>query len=111
MELADWCMWLKRRGAGRLRHLLMAEWDPIGVRGVPQARTEYDSYLGLVADRLRTPAPAERLADLLAEIRTETMGMPPAADADMRTARTLLAWYSLEMARYEQSTGPSVRDE
>jgi uncharacterized protein (DUF2236 family) len=111
MELAAWCSWLKRRGAGRLRHLLMAEWDPIGVRGVPQARDEYDSYLGLLADRLRTGTPAERIADLLAEIRTETMEMPPAADADMRTARTLLAWYSGEMARYEQSSRTSGRDE
>jgi hypothetical protein len=107
MELADWCTWLKRRGAGRLRHVLMAEWDPIGVRGVPQARDEYDSYLGLVADRLRTGVPAERIADLLAEIRTETMEIPPAADADMRTARTLLAWYAKEMARIERSDRPN----
>jgi len=103
MELAAWCSWLKRRGAGRLRHLLMAEWDPVGVRGVPKARDEYDSYLGLVADRLRTGAPAERIADLLAEIRTETMEMPPAADADMRMARTVLGWYAKEMARIERS--------
>jgi uncharacterized protein (DUF2236 family) len=98
-DLEDWCRWLKRRGAGRLRHVLMAEWDPIGVRGVPEARDEYDSYLGLVADRLRTGAPAKRIADLLAEIRTETMGMPPAAKADLRTARMLIAWYRYEMAR------------
>jgi hypothetical protein len=88
----------------------MTEWDPIGVRGVPAARDEYDSYLGLVADRMRTGAPAERIADLLAKIRTETMGMPPAADADMRTARTLLAWYSLEMARHEHFVRASTRD-
>jgi hypothetical protein len=106
MELADWCMWLKRRGAGRLRHLLMAEWDPIGVRGSPEARDEYDSYLGLVADRLRTGSPAEGIADLLAEIRTETMGMPPAPEADLRTARTLLGWYAEEMARIERSHPP-----
>jgi uncharacterized protein (DUF2236 family) len=89
----------------------MAEWDPIGVRGVPQARDEYDSYLGLVADRLRTGASAERIADLLAEIRTETIGMPPAAIADMRTARMLLAWYSGEMAQYEWPASASSRDE
>jgi len=73
MELADWCTWLKRRGAGRLRHVLMAEWDPIGE----------------------------------AEVRTEAMEMPPAADADMRTARTLLAWYAKEMARIERSDRPN----
>ena len=96
-------MWFKRRGAGRLRHLLMADWDPIGVRGVPEARDEYDSYLGLVADRLRTEAPANRIADVLAAIRTETMGMPPAAGSDLRTARTLVAWYAGEMVRLERS--------
>jgi hypothetical protein len=89
----------------------MAEWDAIGVRGTPQGRNEYDSYLGLVADRLRTGSPAERIADLLAEIRTETMGMPPAPEADLRTARTLLAWYSVEMARHEQSAGAPKGDE
>jgi hypothetical protein len=29
-----------------LRELLMREWDPIGVRDVPEAQDEYDNYVG-----------------------------------------------------------------
>jgi len=105
VELADWCKWFERRGAGRLRHLLMAQWDPIGVRDFPSARDEYDGYLGRVADLLRTGAPATRVADLLAQIRTITMALPSARRTDMRAARMLIAWHRDEMAR---RTGPLV---
>lgn len=55
MDLEAWCLWYKRRGAGRLRRLLMRQWDPIAVAGEPHARDEYDSYLGMVA--LQADAP------------------------------------------------------
>jgi hypothetical protein len=34
----------------------MDEWDPIHVRGVPEAADEYDAYLGQIASRLREGA-------------------------------------------------------
>jgi hypothetical protein len=49
MDYQEWSDWYKRRGAGRLRRLLMREWDPIGVNGIPSARDEYDDYLRLIA--------------------------------------------------------------
>lgn len=52
MELADWHTWWKRSGAPDLRRILMEEWDPIGVRGVPEAADEYDSYLPQIGSRL-----------------------------------------------------------
>jgi hypothetical protein len=33
-------MWWKRSGARELRQLFMDEWDPIHIRGVPEAADE-----------------------------------------------------------------------
>ena len=100
MDLEAWCLWYKRRGAGRLRHLLMRRWDPIGVAGAPQARDEYDSYVGLVADRLRTGASVEVIAALLESIRCDQMGLPVDRAADIQVSETLRTWYAAEMARW-----------
>jgi len=61
-------MWWKRRGARELRRILMEEWDPIGVRRIPEAADEYDTYLGPLASRLREGAPAETIADYLSDV-------------------------------------------
>jgi hypothetical protein len=53
MDLAESHMWWKRRGARELRRILMEEWDPISVRGIPEAADKYDGYLGPLASRLR----------------------------------------------------------
>ena len=45
MELSDWHMWWKGRGAAGVRYLLISEWDPIGVQGIAEAADEYDSYV------------------------------------------------------------------
>ena len=37
-----------RENRAKIREILMHEWDPIGVRDVPQAQDEYDSYVGRV---------------------------------------------------------------
>ena len=92
-------MWFKRRGAGRLRHTLMRRWDPIGVAWAPSARDEYDSYLGLVAERLRRDASVEEIADFLESIRTQRMGLPRNRRSDLRAASVLRGWYAGEMAR------------
>lgn len=99
MDLDAWCRWYERRGAGRLRHLLMHHWDPIGVAREPLARTEYDGRLGLVAERLRRGVSSDDLARLLQSFRTELMGLPPDFDADLRVAFVLQAWHGAEMDR------------
>lgn len=114
MELADWCMWFKRRGAGRLRHLLMRHWDPIGVAGLPEARDEYDSYLGLICDRLRTGSSVIAIRELLEGIRTQQMGLNPGGDRSLPAARIVVDWYGGEMARAEKTVseaGASYRRE
>ena len=34
-----------RENRARVRELFMAEWDPIGVKGVEEAADEYDNYV------------------------------------------------------------------
>ena len=68
MELADWHMWWKRSGARELRQLLIEEWDPIHVRGVPEAADEYDTYLGQIASLLREGATVEDVAAFLNDV-------------------------------------------
>ena len=98
MDLQEWCYWYKRRGAGRLRHIMMRYWDPIGVAGAPGARDEYDSYIGLVADLLREGRSVDQVADLLQSIRTNLMEQPIDRGTDLRAAEALHRWYSREMA-------------
>ena len=99
MDLEHWCLWFKRRGAGRLRHVLMRDWDPIGVAGAPSARDEYDSYIGPVAERLREGRAIDEVADFLGYARTVRMGLPRDPRADARAAGAALAWYLAEMDR------------
>ena len=101
MDLEQWCRWYKRRGAGRLRIVLMREWDPIGVAGTPEARNEYDGYLGTVAERLRADASRDDVAALLESVRCNRMGLPADREADLRVADALRNWYEAQMSRSE----------
>jgi len=59
-----------------VRELLMREWDPIGVKDVPEAQDEYDTYADKVYVMvMHEGASAEQIADYLYEIRAEYMGL------------------------------------
>jgi hypothetical protein len=77
-----------------LRELFMHEWDPIGVRDVPEAQDEYDNYIGeayvLLMDRGAT---AEDMEGYLRGVEdymglTQTRGM---VDRRQRVAEALIA--------------------
>lgn len=59
-----------------LRDFLMREWDPIGVRDVPEARDEYDRYVGetyvMLVDGNATVADMDRY---LTEVELNYMGL------------------------------------
>jgi hypothetical protein len=100
MELQDWHMWWKRYGAAELRAILMDEWDPIGVRGIPEAADEYDSYLGQLGSRLRADAPAADIAAFLTEAEEVHMGLGHSATSrnmNEALARRLKAWHAAAM--------------
>jgi hypothetical protein len=93
-------MWWKRGGGAAVRRILMAEWDPIGVDGIPEAADEYDSYVGVVGQMLRDGTTDEELARYLADIRENYMGLGPSStgrELDGAVAAHLVRWYDVEM--------------
>ena len=66
----------------------MEEWDPIGVRGVPEAADEYDTYVGKVYVMLMEEESTEVIASYLLEIATGRMGYPRDSDLVARSTRT-----------------------
>jgi len=80
-------MWWKQSGARELRRILMEEWDPIGVRGVPETEDEYDSYLGPIGARLREGAPADDIAAYLTWAEEVHMGLGESDIGRGRNAR------------------------
>jgi len=50
-------------------------WDPIGVNDVPEARDEYQSYIGAVFHLLEDRVDEERIVSHLYRIETEQMGL------------------------------------
>jgi hypothetical protein len=78
-----------RENRKRVRDILMREWDPIGVAGVPEASDEYDSYVGevyiMLTDRRAT---SEEIAAYLFDIATAHMGLSEQASIAERSERT-----------------------
>jgi hypothetical protein len=104
MNTADWHMWWKRSGARGLRQILMEEWDPIGVKGHPEAVDEYDGYLPQVASRLRADATTGEIATFLTEVEEDRMGLGRSPAARMRNravAAHIRTWYTRETAAPE----------
>ena len=57
-----------------IRSVLMQEWDPIGVRGVPEAADEYDNYIIPVSQILRERRSEKALLDYM-EWMLDRMGL------------------------------------
>jgi len=101
VELSDWHMWWKQRGGAGVRRLLMEEWDPIGVEGIPEAAGEYDSYVGVVGGMLREGAAPKVIEAYFADVRENAMGLglpsPGRRDRDRAVAAHLVEWYGEQM--------------
>lgn len=67
-------------------------WDPIGVSGEPTARDEYHSYLPQVFRLLCDGALGDTIADYLAEVETESMGLETSRASAERAATVLLEY-------------------
>jgi hypothetical protein len=68
--------YISRKIRQEIRKLLIFEWDPIGVRDVPEAHDEYDLYVGDIFVLIDGGANNEQIADHLHEIETDRMGIP-----------------------------------
>ena len=58
-----------------IRMVLMDEWDPIGVSGIPEAADEYDGYVPTIYKLLIRRAPVHEVFDYLWRVETEDMGL------------------------------------
>jgi hypothetical protein len=65
-------------------------WDPIGVKGVPQARDEYHSYLPRVFSMLIAGSKDNEIAEYLVKIEEDSMGLSSNKENAMDVARTLI---------------------
>ena len=97
MELDEWHRWWKTRGGRGLRRILMEQWDPIGVAGMPEAADEYDSYVGQVGTMLHEGATQAAIAEYLTGVRTEHMGLPGREAREDEVAAAVTDWYREEM--------------
>lgn len=72
--------------------ILHNDWDPIGVRGVPEAQNEYESYIGEVYRLIVSGASEEAICSHLSQIEVQAMGLGPSHSRDIQSvARKLLS--------------------
>jgi hypothetical protein len=77
-----------RENRTRVREILMRDWDPIGIAGVPEAADEYDPYVGKVYVMLMDErAPADTIAAYLLDVATRNMGLSARTELAERCAR------------------------
>ena len=99
--------YLARQQRLRVRDLLMREWDPIGVRGIPEASDEYDSYVGKAyAMLMDEQATAATIEAYLLTIATENMGIARNSDLDKRCAHAAASLISLRPVFERENQSP-----
>jgi hypothetical protein len=76
---------LKTIDQTEIRDVLLRDWDPIGVKDVPEARNEYDAYLAPLAGMLASDKSVQDIGAYLCRIESERMGLT----ADPRRAETV----------------------
>lgn len=73
-----------------VREILLADWNPIGIRDVPQARDEYDAYVLPIAHILASGTTVTELADHLLDFEKDAFGLGGNYDRANRAALLLL---------------------
>lgn len=92
MALKPYPKHLARQNRAMVRELFMREWDPIGVKDVPEAQDEYDAY----ADKayvmvMHEDASVEQIADYLHHVETQHMGLGQSNEAKDRARKVAIA--------------------
>ena len=72
-----------------IHHILLDEWDPIGVSGIEEAQDEYDSYINDVLVLLGNKATEQEFFNFLWSIETEHMGLTGDKDLTKKIASKL----------------------
>jgi hypothetical protein len=77
-------------------------WDPIGIAGSPEARDEYDGYLGHIFSLLTQDESDEVLRSYLSDVEQNRMGLTITEESRRRLDRaieSLLSWRSVLSGR------------
>jgi hypothetical protein len=64
-----------KRSTAHIREILLKDWDPIGVAEIPEAQSEYDSYVGRLYSLLAAGPNPDAIAAHLERIETDAMGL------------------------------------
>ena len=76
----------------QVRSILLEDWDPLGVGGMPALADEYDCMLGDIIAGLAVAEGQEAVVGLLAGLERDHLGLPePRPDLCARAAERLLA--------------------
>ena len=59
----------------KIRQILLNKWDPIGVKEIPEAQDEYDSYIGGIYRLIASHHSKEDIIEYLYKIEKENMGL------------------------------------
>jgi len=73
-----------------VRAAVMAEWDPIGVKEIAEAKGEYDAYVPAMVGLLMKRKSADEIFDYLWWLETEQMGLSGDPRVTERFAARLL---------------------
>jgi hypothetical protein len=92
-----------RRVRVAIRHVFLEVWDPIGVKDAPEARDEYDGYIGRVFELLVTGGNDQEIIDYL-EWAVGHMGMD-GSRVNLQTV--VLALRQIDLPSPELSNPPS----
>jgi hypothetical protein len=76
----------------QVRRILLEDWDPLGVGGMPGLADEYDFVLGPAVSGLATARDQDAVIGLLSELERDYLCLPePRPDLCVRAAERLLA--------------------
>ena len=80
----------------RIDEVLFYVWDPIGVSNEPCARAEYSSYT-MIMLKYVLKEDLDQIASELSKIETDSMGLTPDKDRNLKVAQRLLDYkYAVE---------------
>ena len=82
----------------RIRQVLLHDWDPIGVKDIPEADDEYDGYVGGVYRLLARRATAQEVVEHLLEMETKNMGLSSGLDGSEHLEHVAAELLALDVA-------------
>ncbi len=77
----------------KIKMVLLNEWDPIGVRDIPEANDEYDAYVANIYKMLISHKSIHEICDYLWEVETKYMGLIGSKKNTINIAKRLLDVY------------------